>query len=151
MTIREAQPDDIPAVLDLIVASADEQQARDSVCVDAGILRRELFGSAPRAFALVADADGALVGLALYFFTFSTWTSVTGIHLEDLYVVPEWRRHKVAAALMHALEEVARARDCRHVRWFVLRENASAVRFYESIGAHAADEWRLMYVDATPA
>jgi GNAT superfamily N-acetyltransferase len=149
--IREAQPDDVPLLLALIVASAEEQHAREAVCVDADILRRELFGSAPRAFALVADADGAAVGLALYFFTFSTWTSVNGIHLEDLYVVPQWRRHGVAAALMRSLADVAKARECRHVRWFVFHENTPAVRFYESIGAHAGDEWRLMYLDLTPA
>ena len=150
MRIRDARPEDVPAILQLIVESAESQGSRESVCVDAAILRREMFGPAPRAHALVADDEGRLVGLALYCFTFSTWTSVNGIHLEDLYVTAERRRHGVARELMGALEAVASAHDCGRLQWFVLRSNAGAIRFYETVGARVADDWRLMQLPHTP-
>lgn len=146
MIIRDVRPVDVEAVLQLIVASAESQGMGDAVCVDADILRRELFGPSPRAHALVAEADGRLVGLALYLFTFSTWASVNGIHLEDLYVAADWRRRGVARALLKALAGVADAHGCRRVQWFVLRANTGAIRFYESFGAHVAEDWRLMYL-----
>jgi GNAT superfamily N-acetyltransferase len=144
--IRKAAAADVAAMARLLVESADAQGARDSVCVDDTILLREGFG-APRFHALVAEADGLIVGLAIYLFTFSTWTSVNGVHLEDLYVLPEWRRHGVAQALMVRLAEIAVAEGCRRFHWFVLKSNAGARRFYGSLGAGVAEDWSIMQID----
>lgn len=145
--IRDARPDDAAAMARLIVESAEAQGARDAVCVDEAALRRDGFGASPRFHALVADADGAVVGVALYLFTFSTWTSVNGVHLEDLYVVPDWRGRGVARALMVRLAQVADANGCRRFQWFILRSNGGARRFYESLGARVSDEWAIMQMD----
>ena len=145
--IRKAAAADAAAMARLLVESADAQGARDSVCVDETILLREGFGASPRFHALIAEADGLIVGLAVYLFTFSTWTSVNGVHLEDLYVLPEWRRHGVAQALMVRLAEIAVAEGCRRLHWFVLKSNARARRFYESLGAGVADDWSIMQID----
>jgi len=147
VTVRDATPVDVDVVLRLVRASAESQGALDAVCVDAESLRREMFGAHARVHALVAAAGSDIVGVALYFFTFSTWVSVNGIHLEDLYVVPAWRRHGVGRALMDALARVADARGCRRLQWFVLRGNASAIRFYESIGARVAGDWVILHLD----
>lgn len=145
--IREARADDVEAIVRLLAASAEEQGALDALCVDAETLRREGFGPAPRVHALVAEADGMPVGLALYYFTFSTWTSVNGIHLEDLYVVPSWRRRGVARMLMARLAKIAAAEECRRFDWFVLRANTGARRFYESLGAGVAEDWSIMQLN----
>jgi GNAT superfamily N-acetyltransferase len=147
MVIREADAADIPALLELVVESAEAQGARDAVCVDADDLSRELFGPAARAHALVADEGGRLVGVALYFFTFSTWTSVNGVHLEDLYVQPEFQRRGIARALMRALARIAATRKCGRLHWHVLTSNTAGIAFYKSIGAQMVDDWRLMQLD----
>ena len=145
--VREANPADVDAIVDLVCHSAASQGALEAVCVDTAVLRDEMFGSRPRVHALVADADGTVVGVALYFFTFSTWVSVNGIHLEDLYVHEEWRRRGLARALIEALGAVAAAHGCRRLQWFVLQSNADALSFYESIGARVANGWAVMHLD----
>lgn len=145
--VREAQPADVEAVLRLVRDSAASHGALDAVCVDAHTLREEMFGARARVHALVADAGGSVVGVALYFFTFSTWVSVNGIHLEDLYVDTAWRRQGVARALMDALVRVAAANGCRRVQWFVSQSNDGARRFYESVGARVANDWAVMHLD----
>jgi len=147
VSVREARPADVEAILRLVRDSAAEQCALDAVSVDARTLHEEMFGAAARVHALVADGAGAVIGVALYFFTFSTWVSVNGIHLEDLYVDAAWRRQGIARALMDALVAVADARGCRRLQWFVQQSNASALRFYASIGAKVADGWAVMHLD----
>lgn len=145
--IRRARPDDVDAIARLLRESAEHQGAPDALCVDAADLLREGFGAAARFHALVADADGRLVGLALYGFNFSTWTSINGIHLEDLYVDPAFRRRGVALALMRELAAIARSTGCRRLRWFVLRSNTAARRFYEAIGAEPLEDWLYTQID----
>jgi len=78
----------------------------------------------------------------VYFFTYSTWTSINGLFLEDLYVAAAWRRHGIARAIVTALTRVAHTAGCRRFQWLVLRSNQAAIRFYESLGAETADDWR---------
>jgi GNAT superfamily N-acetyltransferase len=143
-SIRSATRDDITAIADMLAASAEAQGSRDQLCVDAARLLEDGFGESPRFHALVAEADGRLIGLALYFFTYSTWTSVNTLYLEDLYVDAGWRRQGIARALMRMLATLARDAGCRRVQWLVKRNNASAIRLYESLGAEAAGVWQLM-------
>jgi GNAT superfamily N-acetyltransferase len=147
ITIREARPADVARMFELLADSARAQGAPDALCVDADILRRDGFGAHPRFHTIVAEAGAEVVGLALYFFTFSTWTSVNGVHLEDLCVAPEWRRHGIARLLMRELVAIAAARGCRRFQWFVLRANRGAIAFYESLGATIPQEWDVMSLD----
>src|SRR5690348_3211081 len=82
MIIRGARADDVDAIARMLRESAESQGEPSALCVTASDLMREGFGDAPRFQALVAEADGRAVGLALYVFHFSTWTSINGIHLE---------------------------------------------------------------------
>lgn len=135
----------------LLVASAESQGERESLCVDAGDLLRTGFGETPAYHAILAETKDSVVGLALYSFNFSTWKSVNGLFLEDLYVEPEWRRHGVARRLMQELLEIARENHCGRFQWFVLQSNAGARRFYESLGARALDGWQFMQLDVGDA
>jgi ribosomal protein S18 acetylase RimI-like enzyme len=144
IAIREAIPSDLSAVVDLLADSAKSQGAPDSLCVDHAALLRDGFGTTPRVHLLVAVARTEIVAVAVYFFSYSTWTSINGLHLEDLYVATAWRRHGIARALVKALTRVAQRAGCRCFQWLVLRSNQEAIRFYESLGAAAADDWLLM-------
>src|SRR3989442_9585852 len=90
ITIRDAGPHDVARIVELLADSADSQGSPDALCVDATILLREGFGDERRFCALVAESAGEVVGVAVYCFTFSTWTSINGLHLEDLYVDVAW-------------------------------------------------------------
>ncbi len=109
--------------------------------IHGGQLRTALFGASPTVFAHVADEDGDIVGMAIWFLSFSTWTGLTGIALEDLYVRPEGRNKGIGRALVSRLAAIAHQSGYGRLDWSVLRWNQSAIRFYQSLGAVAMDEW----------
>ncbi|HEX3980131.1 MAG TPA: GNAT family N-acetyltransferase, partial [Acidimicrobiales bacterium] len=99
------------------------------------------FGSDPTVFAHVAEEDGVVVGMAIWFLNFSTWTGRNGIYLEDLYVRPEARSSGVGRALLIELASIARRSGYGRVEWSVLDWNEPAIGFYQSLGAVPMDEW----------
>lgn len=109
-------------------------------------LRAALFGTEPQVFAHVAEQDGAVVGCAVWFVTFSTWTGRHGIWLEDIFVTPTARRLGLGRALMAELASVATERGYRRLDWSVLNWNSPAQDFYRRLGGgpmQAWTQWRL--------
>ena len=139
--IRTATVEDVAAIHRLICDLAEYERARHEVKATEGQLRAALFGSSPAVFALVAEADGEVVGFALYFLNFSTWEGVHGIYLEDLYVRPNLRGTGRGTALLAALAAIAVARGYARVDWSVLDWNTPSIEFYHRLGAVAMDEW----------
>ena len=106
-------------------------------------LHAAMFGPVPRAHAFLAEADGAAIGLALWYYTFSTFTGRPDIFLEDLFVEPAYRGHGIGLALLRHLARRAIAENCRRVEWRVLNWNQPAIDFYQRIGARPLDEWHV--------
>jgi GNAT superfamily N-acetyltransferase len=125
----------------LIGDLAEYERARHEVQLTEADLHGALFGGAPAVFALVAEADGEVIGVALWFLTFSTWVGRHGIYLEDLYVRPEYRGRGFGRALLAALAGVAVERGYGRVEWAVLDWNEPALAFYRALGASGMDEW----------
>lgn len=143
LTIRPADPSDIPQILQFVHELAVYEKEPDAVEATEADLQRALFGQNANVFGLVAELDAKPVGFAVYFFNFSTWLGRNGIYLEDLYVTPETRGHGVGKALLHELAKIAVARNCGRVEWSVLNWNEPAIQFYRSIGAGPQDEWTV--------
>lgn len=141
MTVRAARPDDVGEILALIRELAEYERALDEVHATEEQLTRHLFGAAPAVFCHVAEADGRVVGIALWFLTYSTWTGVHGIHLEDLYVRPAARGTGLGRALLARLAQVCTERGYARLEWAVLDWNAPAIGFYESLAARPQDDW----------
>ena len=139
--IRPASEDDVDALVQLIHELADYERSPESVHIDGEQLRAALFGASPTVFAHVADEDGDIVGMAIWFLSFSTWTGRTGIALEDLYVRPEGRNQGIGRALVSRLAAIAHHSGYGRLDWSVLDWNQSAIRFYQSLGAVPMDEW----------
>jgi len=139
--IRPAVPSDVESLVELVHALAEYERSPGSVEIRGDQLSDALFGDSPTVFAHVAEEDGRVVGMAIWFRTFSTWTGRHGIYLEDLYVRDEARGHGVGRALVTALATIARTSGYARLDWSVLDWNASAIRFYESLGAVPMDEW----------
>ena len=142
-SVRPATSGDVPDIYVMLRASAREQHGEESLCATKENLIRDGFGDSPRFHVLIAEQDGKAVGLALYFFIYSTWTSRNGLYLEDLYVKPEYRKQGVAQALMQELAHVAKQNGCGRMMWLVLRQNP-AVKFYRRLGAAALEDWMPM-------
>lgn len=147
MTIRPATPADVATILDLIRELAAYEREPDAVKATVESLYGTLFGPTPSAEAIVAEADDAVVGVALFFTNYSTWSGKNGIYLEDLYVRPEARGTGLGKALLQRLVAMAFARGCARVEWSVLDWNAPAIEFYRSLGAVPKDEWTVYRLD----
>jgi len=144
--IRQATPSDVPAILQLIIDLATYEKEPDAVKTTPELLRKNLFET-PYAHALLAfteasDAPERPIGLALYFFNFSTWTGKPGLYLEDLYVDPQHRAHGIGKAFFAELGKIAQEKDCARLDWAVLKWNKPSIDFYErSLGAKPMSEW----------
>ena len=139
--IRPAAPEDVPAILGLIRELAMYEREPEAVVATEDGLRSALFVAAPAAFCHVAEADGAVVGFALWFLNFSTWQGRHGLYMEDLYVRPSHRGTGLGKALLLMLVEIARERGYGRVEWVVLDWNEPAHAFYRSLGAEPMDDW----------
>jgi ribosomal protein S18 acetylase RimI-like enzyme len=148
-TIRPARPGDEGDILRLIRALADYEREPEAVENTAEDLRAHLFADAPHVFAHVAELDGHIVGIAVWFLNYSTWTGRHGIYLEDLFVDPTVRRQGVAEGLMRAL--AAEAEEHRYARmdWAVLDWNEPAKAFYRRLGSRHMDTWEPWRVDGS--
>jgi GNAT superfamily N-acetyltransferase len=143
--IRTATPADLPVLHALIRELAEYEQALSQARATEEQLREALFGPDPAAHALVAadDTTGEVVGFALWFRNFSTWTGTPGLYLEDLFVRPRARGAGHGKALLAALAAICVERGWERFEWSVLDWNEKALAVYRSIGAQPQDEWTV--------
>jgi GNAT superfamily N-acetyltransferase len=143
VTVRSAVPDDLSAIMGFIRdLAAYEHLTHESVATPSQI-GAALFGSPPRVYALVAEVEAQAAGVALWFYTFSTFTGRPSMYLEDLFVSPAFRGRGVARGLLRALALRAVAEECARVEWAVLDWNEPALRFYRSLGAKPRKGWTV--------
>ncbi|HYO80688.1 MAG TPA: GNAT family N-acetyltransferase [Bryobacteraceae bacterium] len=141
--VRSAKAEDAEAILSLVDALADyEHLDRPSTEAHAR-LRKDLFGPKPRVECTLAEVDGAAVGYAFTFETYSSFLALPTLYLEDLFVLPDYRGRGAGAALFgHVLDE-ARQRGCGRMEWTVLDWNQLAIDFYKRFGAEHMSDWHL--------
>jgi GNAT superfamily N-acetyltransferase len=140
--IRPAQPGDEAAIFSLVQALAAYEQLAHCVTGNAQTLGRDLFGPRPAAEALVVESEQQLVGFALFFASYSTFRTEPDLHLEDIFVQPAYRARGIGTALLRAVATVAAERHSGQLEWSVLDWNASAIGFYERLGASVLPDWR---------
>ncbi|HEY0496045.1 MAG TPA: GNAT family N-acetyltransferase [Kutzneria sp.] len=139
--IRGVRESDVDAVVRLVHDLAEYERALQECHLTAAQLSAALFGPSPALFGHVAEQDGEVVGMSLWFLNFSTWTGTHGIYLEDLYVRPEHRGGGHGRALFLALAKEAADRGLDRFEWSVLDWNQPAIDFYEAMGATQVTDW----------
>ena len=142
MIIRPAEERDVNGIFELILGLAAYEQLTDRVTGSSDLLRSHLFGHRPAAEAIVAELADLTVGFALFFPTYSTFLTQPGLHLEDLFVQPEYRRQGVGKALVTSVAKIAHDRGCGRLEWSVLDWNQNAIGFYQSLGATILPDWK---------
>jgi GNAT superfamily N-acetyltransferase len=140
--IRRATAEDAGQILEFVRALAAFERAPDAVEATEEGLIRDGFGPNPLFRCLIADYDGQPAGFALYFFNYSTWVGRPGIYVEDLFVLPEFRRKGIGRALLKQVAAIAVENGCQRLQWEVLDWNTPAIDFYRELGAEFLDEWR---------
>lgn len=140
--IRSASRADVPVILSFITQLADYERMRQDVSATEPAIEATLFGDRPAAEVVIASVGARDVGFALFFQTYSTFLARPGMHLEDLFVVPDARGQGIGRALLAHLAGIARDRDYGRLEWAVLTWNAPAIGFYRQLGAFPLDEWQ---------
>src|SRR5688572_19098208 len=123
MLIRPACPADGPSFLELVSALAAFERLPGPDEAARARLLDDAFGPHPRFEMLVAEVDGRVVAYAVFFGTYSTFLARPGLFLEDLFVLPGFRRRGIARALLHRLRTLAEERRCGRLEWMVLDWN----------------------------
>ena len=141
--IRKAEISDVEAIHNLIVELAIYEREPEAVVATVAQLKDNLFGPDPVAFCHVAEVDGQVVGIAIWFLNYSTWLGKAGLYLEDLFVKPEFRSRGLGLQLMKTLAQICVERGYERFQWWVLDWNEPSINFYKSIGAEAMHEWTV--------
>jgi GNAT superfamily N-acetyltransferase len=146
MNIRKGNPEDMKSVLELIRELAIFEKEPDAVLISEEDLVRDGFGENPLFHVFVAEGDQEIVGIALYYYRYSTWKGKT-IHLEDLIVKEKMRGTGLGSALYSEIMKQGKKDNVRRIEWNVLDWNTPAVNFYENSGAKVLEEWRVVQMD----
>jgi len=150
MKIRSAGPGDIQIILDLIRDLAIYEREESQAKATAAQISDALFGDDPTAYCELVEVGDSeekeIVGFALWFKNFSTWTGTPGIYLEDLFIQPAHRGHGYGKALLIYLAQKCVRNGWSRFQWWVLDWNEPAINFYKSLGAVAMDEWTTFRV-----
>lgn len=140
-TIRFANEDDVSTILQFIRNLAKYEQLEHEVVATEALLQESLFGPNPNAETLLAFEEETPVGFALFFSNYSTFLGRSGIHLEDLFVLKEFRGRGYGKALLDQMQTIAKERGAGRLEWNVLDWNTPAIEFYESMGANPVSGW----------
>ena len=141
VTVRPATPSDAATILRFVRELADYEKAIHEVEATEETTRQAMFGEHSVTHALICERDGAAIGMAVYFFSYSTWQARNGLYLEDLYVTPEARGSGAGKAMLRRLAQIAVEKGCGRFEWSVLDWNEPSIRVYEAIGAEPQKEW----------
>ena len=139
--IRPANAGDVPEIVAMIHELAAFEHAAGDCTVTESQITAALFGQDAVASCHLAEVDGRIAAMALWFRNFSTWDGVAGIHLEDLFVRPEFRRRGLARALLATLARECVQRGYSRLSWAVLDWNTQAIALYDAVGGRGMPEW----------
>lgn len=140
MKIRPFRASDARDFLHLVAELARYEKLKPPTAA-AG--RRMVRDIGRRIHVLMAEVDGAAVGYAIYFFTYSSFLARPTLYLEDVFVLSESRGRGLGKAFFAALRRVAKKARCGRMEWTVLDWNKPSIRFYKAQGARFMKEWIL--------
>ena len=144
--IRESVREDVPAMFELIKELALYEKAPEQVTNTIEQMYVDGFGENPIFGTIVSEVDGLVVGMALYYFRYSTWKGKR-LYLEDLIVSETMRGKGLGEKLLEATIEQARKTACTGLMWQVLDWNEPAINFYKKFGVRFDEKWLNVHID----
>jgi GNAT superfamily N-acetyltransferase len=139
IVLRRAGPEDAATLIGLICALADFEDLTPPDEAARARLVEHGFGPQPRFEVFFAEVEGRAVGYTISFETYSTFLARPTFYLEDLFVLPDYRKLGVGWALFRNCVTEARRRECGRMDWQVLTWNENAIAFYEKLGGSRLD------------
>ena len=144
--IRYATKEDVPRIHQLIKDLAEYEKAPLEAKATLEQIEESLFSQHPVAYCHVAEDNGLVVGISIWFLNYSTWVGKPGIYLEDLYIDPAHRGKGFGLAFLKELAKICIERDYERLQWWVLDWNEPSIEFYKSLGAVPMYEWTVFRV-----
>lgn len=141
LTLREASVEDAGLILHFVKELAIYEKAEHEVLATEATIKQSIFSQDSHVNALICELDGQAIGMAVYFYNYSTWLAKPGLYLEDLYVSPDYRGKGAGKLLLKKMAQIAIEKGCGRFEWSCLDWNKPSRDFYESIGAVAQEEW----------
>ncbi len=145
-TIREANAEDMPYVLELIKELASFEKEANAVEVTADDLVHDGFGAEKLFHCFVAEFNSKIVGMALIYNRYSTWKGPI-IHLEDLVISETMRGSGLGTTLLNEVVKYCAKQGVKRISWEVLDWNEPAITFYEKKGAKVLRDWDVVHLD----
>lgn len=142
MVFRNAGREDVPLILWFIKELASYEELLEEVIADEKTLEEWIFEK-KKAEVIFVMEEGKEVGFVLFFHNFSTFLGRSGIYLEDLYVMPEYRGKGYGKGLLKELARIAVERGCGRLEWWCLDWNRSSIEFYLTLGAEPMSDWTV--------
>lgn len=142
LTFRFAEEKDVGTILFFIRELAEYEHLAGEVVATEALLREWIFEKG-RAEVVFAMAEGREVGFALFFHNFSTFLGRSGLYLEDLFVLPQYRGRGYGRAILEHLAFLAAKRGCGRLEWWCLDWNQPSIDFYLSLGAEPMKDWTV--------
>ncbi|MCC6689901.1 MAG: GNAT family N-acetyltransferase [Bacteroidia bacterium] len=140
VVIRNGFKEDLPAVLSLIKELAEYEKEPHEVVVSLQEMEHDGFGENPVFRFFVAEADGRIIGMALYFVKYSTWKGKC-VYLDDIIITQSYRRKGIGKLLFEAVVKATKNLRARRLEWQVLDWNKPAIAFYKNYDARFMQEW----------
>lgn len=143
INIRRARKGEVGLIHSLICELADYEKLLHEVEATEEMIDSALFGDNPRLFCEIAEWNREVVGFAVWFYEFSTFSGRSGMYLEDLFVRPAHRGKGIGKALLAYLARLCLDNGWARLQWAVLDWNTPSIAFYKSLGAVLKDEWTV--------
>ncbi len=145
--VRKATAADADTILKLVDGLADYERLAPPDAAAKQRLIHDMFSERPRIEAYLCEVGGTAAGYAFVFETYSSFLALPTLYLEDLFVLPEFRKRKAGYALFTAIIREAHRRGCGRMEWTVLDWNRLAIDFYKRFEARHMKEWHLYRLD----
>jgi GNAT superfamily N-acetyltransferase len=143
LTVRPAARTDAETILHLVSGLADYERLPPPDKAARDRLIRDMFSTPPRIQAFLGEYEGVAAGYTFIFETYSSFLALPTLYLEDLFVLPGYRKKKVGYGLFVAMVGEAHRRGCGRMEWSVLDWNIPAIDFYKRFGATHLKEWQV--------
>ena len=144
--IEDATEKDVALILQFIRELAEYERGTDRVSATEDVLRSTLFGGQQNAHAVIAYRGQDPVAFAIYFFSYSSFSGLPNLYLEDIFVRPAHRGLGLGSELFAFLARRAGERGCGRMEWSVLNWNESAIGFYRRLGAEPVSDWTVFHL-----
>jgi len=141
LSIRQAVVEDAALILHFVRELAIYEKAEHEVLATEQTIKETIFSNDSHVNAIICEQDGHPLGMAIYFYNYSTWLAKPGLYLEDLYVSPEHRGIGAGVSLLRRLANIALDKGCGRFEWSCLDWNKPSRDFYQALGAKSQDEW----------